>query len=123
MIIKKYELYIILIKINFNVKSKPFPIDGQLSFGFFLDSTTTSTVTVGNFQLSFHSTLKSVVYTAYTDNNKQYVNTIDVPYGFYAQSVTGTDTNPIQIGALYLSNDSIAIILRGTITHQKKCYF
>lgn len=94
---------------NFNVKSKPFPIDGQLSFGFFLDSTSTSTVTVGNFQLSFNSTLKSVVYSAYTDNNKQYVNTIDVPYGFYAQSVTGTDTNPIQIGALYLSNDSIAI--------------
>jgi hypothetical protein len=94
---------------DFSVKSKPFPINGQLSFGFFLDSTSTSTVTVGNFQLSFTSTLKSVTYTAYTDNNKQYVNTIDVPYGFYAQSVTGPGTNPIEIGALYLSNDSIAV--------------
>lgn len=94
---------------DFSVKSKPFPINGQLSFGFFLDSTSTSTVTVGNFQLSFTSTLKSVTYTAYTDNNKQYVNTIDVPYGFYAQSVTGPGTNPIEIGALYLSNDAIAV--------------
>ena len=94
---------------DFNIKSKPFPIDGQLSFGFFLDSTSTPTVTVGNFQLSLNSTLKSITYTAYTDNNKQYVNTIDVPYGFYAQSVTGSGANPIEIGALYLSNDSIAI--------------
>ena len=94
---------------DFSVKSKPFPINGQLSFGFFLDSTSTWTVSVGNFRLSLTSTLKSVTYTAYTDNNKQYVNTIDVPYGFYAQSVTGPGTNPIEIGALYLSNDSIAV--------------
>ena len=53
--------------------------------------------------------MQSITYTAYTDNNKQYVNTIDVPYGFYAQSVTGLGANPIEIGALYLSNDSIAI--------------
>jgi hypothetical protein len=94
---------------SFSLKSKPFPIDGQLSFGFFLDSTSTPSVTVGNFQLSFKSTLQSITYTAYTDNNKQYVNTIDIPYGFYAQSVTGSGANPIEIGALYLSNDSIAI--------------
>jgi hypothetical protein len=94
---------------EFNVKSKPFPIDGQLSFGFYLDSTSTSTVQVGNFQLSFSSTLKSVTYTAYTNNTKEYVNTINVPYGFYAQSVTNSSINPIQIGALYLSDNTIAI--------------
>jgi len=94
---------------QFNIKSKPFPQDGQLSFAFWLDSSSTSVVQVGNFQLALTSTLKSVTYTAFTDNNKQYVNTIEVPYGFYAQSVTNSSINPIQIGALYLSNDNIAV--------------
>jgi len=94
---------------EFSVTSKAFPIDGQLSFIFWLDSTTIDTVQVGNFQLSFKSTLKSVTYTAYTDINKQYIHTVEVPYGFYAQSITNSSINPIQIGALYLSNDNIAV--------------
>ena len=92
----------------FSIKSLPFPIYGQLSFAFWLDSTTTSTVTVGDFKLSLQSTLTSVVYTSYINNNTEYVNTVDIPYGFYSQSWNYLGLNPLEIGVLYLSDNTQA---------------
>ena len=89
---------------QFNVKSKPFPQDGQLSFAYWIDSTSTAVVQVGNFQLALTSTLKSVLYTRYINNNNQYVKTIDIPYGFYSQSFNYLGLNPLEIGVLYLSD-------------------
>lgn len=94
---------------EFNITSQPFPQDGQLSFIFWLDSTSTATVQVGNFRLGFKSTLNSVTYTAYINNVDDYVKNIEIPYGFYCQSWNYYPTNPIQIGALYLSDDTQAV--------------
>ena len=93
---------------SFSIKSLPFPIYGQLSFVFWLDSTTTPVVQVGNFKLSLQSTLTSVVYTSYINNTIEYVNTIDIPYGFYSQSWNYLGLNPLEIGVLYLSDNTQA---------------
>lgn len=89
---------------EFNIKSKPFPQDGQLSFAFWVDFTSTSSVQVGNFRLSLKSTLNSVVYSTYINNSDEYVKSIEVPYGFYAKAWSASGINPIEIGALFLSD-------------------
>jgi hypothetical protein len=91
---------------DFSVTSKAFPIDGQLSFGFFLDSTTIDTVEVGNFNLAFKTPLKSVEYTSYLTGNYEYVNNVTIPYGFFSLGLPYSTINPLELGVLLRSNET-----------------
>jgi hypothetical protein len=89
---------------NFSVSSKAFPIDGQLSFAFWLDYTSINTVEVGNFKLSLQTPLVSATYSSYRNSSKEYVNNVSIPYGFHSLGLPYSLINPLEKGVLLLSN-------------------
>jgi len=83
---------------NFSFTTSPLPITGLLSFGYYIDQTTSANASVGNFKLEVLGTYKSEEVRATLNATKQYTKNIELPYGFYPQS----NSDIIGIGVLSL---------------------
>jgi hypothetical protein len=88
-----------------------FPIDGQLSFKYRLESGAVSSLFISNFNLQIKSTIQKYKYEGYVLNNNQYLKNISIPYGFYAGD-TGSALNPSQLGVLLLADGTAAYLWR-----------
>lgn len=85
-----------------NIKTNAFPIDGQLSFKYRLQYGPISFLSIGNFQLQLKSTVARYRYKNYINDSKQYVKSINLPYGFFGGDI-GVPLYPSQKGVLLLA--------------------
>lgn len=69
-------------KNSYNIKTKSTPIQGQIFFKISLEAGTGTFISISNFKIALTPFASNVDYFAYIVNNKQYVKTIDIPYGY-----------------------------------------
>ena len=67
-------------------ETTPAPVAGDVFFGFKLAEGDCSNVQVGAFFMTLTPSLNSITYNATIVDNKQYINTIDIPFGSYTNA-------------------------------------
>jgi hypothetical protein len=88
---------------TFSFSTKPAPITGDLTFKFALEDGTTRYVIVGNFVMTITPVQKQIDYFSSINSNTQYINNIDLPYGFYASTIFTATIYPTELGVITTS--------------------
>jgi hypothetical protein len=68
---------------DFSLTTPTIPITGDVTFAFFLDTTTVEFVQVGNFRLSIQGEFRSLEVESKINDSLQYTKKVELPYGFW----------------------------------------
>ena len=102
---------------NFSITTTPLPISGTLSLQLeiFDSATCSSTITVGEFSLSFQSPISLIRTTSILNDNNQYTLELDLPFGYpiyTGDGVNRTLFNPA-LGTILVLNNSVYVAATG----------
>ena len=67
-------------------ETTPTPETGEVYFHFKLAEGNCQNVQVGGFRMEITPSLKAINYTAFVQDSNQYVNTIEIPFGYYSNA-------------------------------------
>ena len=102
---------------KFTITTPPLPIGGTLSYFIELynSPTISSSVTVGDFNLTFNSPLSSVRTTSILTADNQYTLELDLPFGYPNYSGDGIDrnVNNLAIGNILVLSNSVFAVASG----------
>jgi hypothetical protein len=85
---------------SFSFKTAVTPIAGELHFKYSLEAGTGNFAQLSNMSLKITALINSIYYFSYINNVKEYVKSIDIPYGNF----TSGSYYPVEKGILLLSN-------------------
>jgi len=85
---------------SFNFKTAVTPIAGELHFKYSLESGTGTFAQLSNISLTVTPLINKIYYFSYINDTKDYVKSIDIPYGNF----TSGSYYPVEKGILLLSN-------------------
>lgn len=85
---------------SFSFKTAVTPIAGELHFKYSLEAGTGNFAQLSNMSLQITPLINSIYYFSYINDTKEYVKSIDIPYGNF----TSGSYYPVEKGILLLSN-------------------
>lgn len=85
---------------SFSFKTAVTPIAGELHFKYSLEAGTGNFAQLSNMSLKITPLINSIYYFSYINDTKEYVKSIDIPYGNF----TSGSYYPVEKGILLLSN-------------------
>ena len=85
---------------SFSFKTAVTPIAGELHFKYSLEAGTGNFAQLSNMSLQITPLINSIYYYSYINDTKEYVKSIDIPYGNF----TSGSYYPVEKGILLLSN-------------------
>ena len=96
---------------QFSITTPPLPISGTLSLQLeiFNSATCSSTITVGEFVMSFQSPISLIKTTSILDSNNQYTYELDLPFGYPIYSGDGVNRQLFNqaLGTILVLNDTV----------------
>jgi hypothetical protein len=102
---------------KFTITTPPLPIGGTLSYfiELFNSPTYSSSITVGDFNLTFNSPLSSIRTTSILNADNQYTLELDLPFGYPNYSGDGIDrnVNNLAIGNILVLDNSVYAVASG----------
>jgi hypothetical protein len=102
---------------NFSVNPPPLPISGQLSLilEIYHSATCSSTITVGEFKLSFQSPISLIKTTSILNTDNQYTFELDLPFGYPIYSGDGINRQlyNVALGTILVLHDSVFVAATG----------
>ena len=102
---------------KFTITTPPLPIGGTLSYfiELFNSPTYSSSVTVGDFNLTFNSPVSSIRTTSILTADNQYTLELDLPFGYPVYSGDGIDrnVNNLAIGNILVLSNSVYAVASG----------
>jgi hypothetical protein len=102
---------------KFTITTPPLPIGGTLSYFIELynSPTISSSITVGDFNLTFNSPLSSIRTTSILTADNQYTLKLDLPFGYPVYSGDGIDrnVNNLAIGNILVLSNSVYAVASG----------
>ena len=102
---------------NFTITTPPLPISGTifLQLEIFNSATCSSTITVGEFVMTFQSPISLIKTTSILDSNNQYTYELYLPFGYPIYSGDGVNRtlfNPA-LGTILVLNNSVYVAATG----------
>lgn len=102
---------------NFSVTPPPLPISGQLSLilEIYDSATCSTTITVGDFKLSFQSPISLIKTTSIVNNDNQYTFELDLPFGYPIYQGDGVNRQfyNVALGTILVIHDSVYVAATG----------
>jgi hypothetical protein len=102
---------------KFTITTPPLPIGGTLSYfiELFNSPTYSSSITVGDFNLTFNSPISSIRTTSILTADNQYTLELDLPVGYPVYSGDGIDrnVNNLAIGNILVLSNSVYAVASG----------
>ena len=112
---------------KFTITTPPLPIGGTLSYfiELFNSPTYSSSITVGDFNLTFNSPISSIRTTSILTADNQYTLELDLPFGYPVYSGDGIDrnVNNLAIGNILVLDNSVYAIASGWYKYNRSGIF
>jgi hypothetical protein len=102
---------------TFSINTPPLPISGQLelTLEIFDSATCSTTITVGEFKLSFQSPISLIKTTSILNTDNQYTFELDLPFGYPIYTGDGVNRalNNQALGTILVIHDSVFVAATG----------